>query len=221
MADSQLVTDNAVSLATEGGHLFIVAAPSGGGKTSLIKELVANQTDIEVSISHTTRSKRPGEVEGVDYFFVAEDVFQQMIVDDAFVEYALVFNHFYGTSLAQIKNRLQAGIDVVLDIDWQGAEQMKLLFPAATTIFIIPPSLDALRERLRMRRQDNESVIESRMQRAKDELSHYLEFDYLIVNDDFHKAAAELSAIVTAKRLTLANQIKRLRKLLSILLSSK
>lgn len=221
MTDSQSLTVEDALLANEGGHLFIVAAPSGGGKTSLINQLTLSLDDIEVSISHTTRPMRPSEIEGVDYFFIDESQFNHMIHEQAFVEYACVFNHSYGTSLAEINDKLRAGLDVVLDIDWQGAQQIKRLFKNATSIFIIPPSLDALRERLMNRRQDSEEVICSRMQRAKDELSHYAEFDYLIVNDEFAKAAVELTAIVIAKRLCLARQMGRLRKLLSFLLSSQ
>jgi len=202
------------------GSLFIVAAPSGGGKTTLVKQLLTDVVDIEVSISHTTRKKRPGEVEGVDYFFVEEDEFLQMIANSDFVEHARVFDHFYGTSTEQIHDRLRAGIDVVLDIDWQGAQQIKHTFPKAVSVFIIPPSLDALKQRLTARRQDDEQVISSRMQRAQEELSHYPEFDYLIVNDDFDKAARELQSIVIAHRLRIARQSQQQVKLLSFLLSS-
>lgn len=203
------------------GNLFIVAAPSGGGKTSLVRKLICDLADIEVSISHTTRQKRPGEIDAADYFFVAEQEFFQMIQDEAFVEHAKVFDHFYGTSKAQIHQRLQAGIDVVLDIDWQGAQQIKRIFPDAVGIFVIPPSLDVLKQRLMTRKQDNDQVIRGRMLRAQDELSHYSEFDYLIVNDDFDKACRDLQAIVLAYRLRLARQAEKQKKLLSFLLSSK
>ncbi|RUR10187.1 guanylate kinase [Legionella septentrionalis] len=203
------------------GNLFIVAAPSGGGKTSLVKRLVNDLEDIEISISHTTRTQRPGEISGVDYFFVNEDEFLRMMDAGAFIEHARVFNHYYGTSTAQIHSRLQAGIDVVLDIDWQGAQQIRRIFPEAVGIFVIPPSLQSLRERLLARQQDNEQVISSRMQRARDELSHYSEFDYLIVNDDFNKASQELQAIVLANRLHISRQTTHLGKLLSFLLSSQ
>lgn len=201
------------------GNLYIVAAPSGGGKTSLVKALVNALDDIEVSISHTTRAKRPAEIDGVDYFFVDADKFTQMIHANAFVEHAQVFGHFYGTSKAQIEERLIRGIDVVLDIDWQGAEQIKRIFETAVGIFIIPPSLSALRERLEARSQDCDEVILERMHRAQDELSHYGSFDYLIVNDDFAFAADELKSIVTANRLRMARQVEKQRKLLSFLLS--
>ncbi|MDP3706199.1 MAG: guanylate kinase [Legionellaceae bacterium] len=203
------------------GRLFIVASPSGGGKTSLVNQLILDVDQIEVSISHTTRQKRPAETDGVHYFFVSELEFVQMIDQGAFIEHACVFNHFYGTSVAQINDRLRAGIDVVLDIDWQGAQQIKRMYPDAVSVFVIPPSLDVLRERLMNRRQDNDSIIRSRMQRAQDEMSHYHEFDYLIVNDDFAKAAYELTAIVRAERLSMARQAVRQRKLLSFLLTSQ
>lgn len=201
------------------GKLFIVAAPSGGGKTSLVKHLTSHLADIEVSISHTTREKRPREQHGIDYFFVDDETFKQMVANDQFVEHAQVFNHFYGTSIEQIKARLAMGIDIVLDIDWQGAQQIKASFTNAVGIFIIPPSLAALEERLRQRKQDSTMVIEKRMQQAKDELSHYQEFDYIIVNDHFDKAALELQAIVMASRLECARQQKRHHNLLSKLLT--
>ncbi|MGM9452229.1 guanylate kinase [Legionella bozemanae] len=203
------------------GNLFIVAAPSGGGKTSLVKKLIETLDDIEVSISHTTRMMRPGEQNGVDYFFIDEEEFIHMINDCAFLEHARVFNHLYGTSMEQITNRLQNGIDVILDIDWQGAEQIRRSFPDAVSIFIIPPSLDALKQRLLNRRQDKDEVISDRMKKAQDELSHYPEFDYLIVNDNFEKAAMELGAIVIANRLRIERQINKQSKLLSFLLSSQ
>ena len=201
------------------GNLIIVAAPSGGGKTSLVRKLVTSLPEIEVSISHTTRKKRPGEKDGVDYFFVDEQQFMAMIEANAFIEHALVFNHHYGTSVAQINTRLQAGVDVVLDIDWQGAQQIKDIFPYAVSVFVIPPALHTLKQRLLDRRQDNEEVISSRMRRAQDELSHFSEFDYLIVNDDFNKAAAELQAIVIANRLRMARQVNQQGKLLSFLMA--
>lgn len=202
------------------GNLFIVAAPSGGGKTSLVKKLVDEMDNIEISVSHTTRDMRAAEQNGIDYFFVDDAEFKRMINAHDFVEYAQVFNHFYGTSVAQIKDRLRAGIDVVLDIDWQGAQQIRQLFADAVGIFIIPPSLDILKQRLVDRQRDNEEVILHRMQRARDELSHYHDFDYLIVNDNFANAAFELQSIVTAYRLRMSRQSVQQRKLLSFLLAS-
>ena len=201
------------------GSLFIVAAPSGGGKTSLVKHLISDLTDIVVSTSHTTRDQRPGDTDGSHYFFTDEVTFIDMIHTGQFMEYARVFDHYYGTSHAEINGRLNQGIDVVLDIDWQGAAQIKRFFPDAASVFIIPPSLEVLKKRLTDRQRDNHGVIRDRMKRARDELSHYDEFDYLIVNDDFEKAAAELAAIVTANRLRLSRQICRQRKLLSFLLT--
>lgn len=201
------------------GNLYIVAAPSGGGKTSLVRKLVGTVDSIEISISHTTREMRPGEKNGFDYFFVNEEEFVDMVNENAFIEHARVFNHLYGTSEAQIKERLAHGIDVVLDIDWQGAEQIRYAFPDAVSIFIIPPSLEELKLRLMNRRQDKDEIISERMKKAQDELSHYPEFDYLIVNDNFEHAASELIAIVIANRLRMEKQVNKQAKLLSFLLS--
>ncbi len=156
----------------------------------------------------------------MDYFFVDVPVFMSMVEKNSFVEHAQVFNHFYGTSALQIIDRLRSGIDVVLDIDWQGAQQIRHTFANAVSIFVIPPSLEILQKRLMDRRQDNEDVISERMHRACEEMSHYAEFDYLIVNDDFAQASSELSAIVIAHRLRIARQSEQQRKLLSFLLSS-
>lgn len=210
-----------MSDATLLGNVFIVAAPSGGGKTSLVKELINKLDNIEVSISHTTRLPRPGEKEGVDYFFIDQMQFLSMINQSAFIEYAQVFNHYYGTSVYQIKNRLAAGIDVILDIDWQGAQQIKQIFSEAISIFIVPPSLDILKQRLQNRGQDNENTIAARMLQAQNELSHFSEFDYMIVNDDFSKAAHDLQAIIIANRLNTTRQLRKTGNLLSLLLSAK
>lgn len=207
--------DNAV------GTLWIVAAPSGGGKTSLVRALIQSLEGIVVSTSHTTRAPRPGEVDGADYFFVDDATFSRMVAEDAFVEHARVFQRAYGTSRAQIEARLRAGIDVVLDIDWQGAAQIKRLFANALSVFVLPPSLDTLRERLLQRQQDTETIIEQRMARARDELSHFHEFDYLIVNDVFEKAADELKTLVCAERLRCARQQVKEQKLLSFLMAAQ
>ena len=201
------------------GNLYIVAAPSGGGKTSLVRKLVETLDHIVVSISHTTRAMRPGEKQGADYFFVNEEEFISMVNDNAFIEHARVFNHLYGTSSEQIAKRLANGIDVLLDIDWQGAEQIRHSFPNAISVFIIPPSLEELKTRLMNRCQDKDEVISERMKKAQDELSHYPEFDYLIVNDNFEHAAFELGAIVVANRLRMDRQVNKQSKLLSFLLS--
>lgn len=206
-------------LGQDTGNLFIVAAPSGGGKTSLVKQLISSLNQIEVSISHTTRAMRPGEIDGVDYFFVDTLEFTRMIEDAAFLEHAEVFNHLYGTSKAQIHTRLKQGIDVVLDIDWQGAKQIKNDFPEAVSVFIIPPSLDELQQRLLNRKQDKDEVIKDRMVRAKDETSHFEEFDYLIVNENFDEAYLELRAVVVANRLKTSRQKNKQKKLLSLLLA--
>lgn len=202
------------------GKLFIVAAPSGGGKTSLVKQLIQDVAFIDVSISHTTRAMRPGEVNGIDYFFIDEAEFKHKVAQNAFIEYATVFDHLYGTAFEQINARLSAGIDVVLDIDWQGAQQIKRAFSDAVGIFVIPPSIDTLKQRLQVRRQDSETVIDDRMRRAQAELAHYSEFDYLIVNDNFEEAALQLKAIVIAHRLRMSRQLIQQEKLLSFLLSS-
>lgn len=206
-------------MSDENATLFIVAAPSGGGKTSLVKHLAASLDNIQVSVSHTTRLPRPAEKEGVHYFFVDEGTFQSMVKNKEFIEYARVFDHYYGTSIAQIKSRLAEGVDIVLDIDWQGAQQIKRLFKNAVSIFIIPPSLEVLKHRLHLRGQDGAQVIKQRMQRAQDELSHYNEFDYLIINDNFEVASQELQAVVREKRLQLQPQVKKFAKLLSLLLA--
>lgn len=203
------------------GNLFIVAAPSGGGKTSLIKKLTKTLESVQVSISHTTRIPRPREIDGGDYFFVSEARFLEMVSHNDFIEYAQVFGHYYGTSVAQLNARLEAGIDVVLDIDWQGAQQIRRIFPTAVSVFIIPPSLKVLRERLVKRGQDDEAIIRQRMQQAQNEMSHYAEFDYLIVNDDFARAAMNLRSIVIANRLSIGRQRNKLADTLSFLLASK
>jgi guanylate kinase len=203
------------------GNLFIVAAPSGGGKTSLVKNLIQSMENIAVSISHTTREPRPMEKHGVDYFFIRSDEFLDMVNNKQFIEHARVYKECYGTSVAEVNHRLTAGIDVVLDIDWQGAAQIKKVYPQAIAIFIIPPSLSILEKRLQDRQQDNKQVIGERMKQAQDELSHFAEFDYLIVNDNFAVAAEELKAIVTANRLSRARQEVKHAKLLSFLLMSQ
>lgn len=177
-------------------RLFVVAAPSGGGKTSLIKALLERDEAIRLSVSHTTRRPRPGEKDGAHYHFVAEDEFLGLIREDAFLEHARVFDHRYGTGRAAVQAQLDAGHDVILDIDWQGARQIRRSFPACVTIFIVPPSLEALRQRLTARGQDSTAVIDRRMRDARAEISHWDEFDRIIVNDDFDQALAELHGIV-------------------------
>ena len=202
------------------GKLFIVAAPSGGGKTSLVNQLIATFPQIELSISHTTRPARPKEKHGKDYFFISQSEFLNMIDEHAFLEHAQVFENHYGTSKQQIEERLSQGIDVILDIDWQGAQQIRQIHPQAISIFLLPPSLETLRDRLQNRQQDNLEVIEKRMKQAQEELSHYNEFDYLIVNKEFDTALEQLKAIVIAERLKKDVQVIRESKLLSFLLAS-
>jgi guanylate kinase len=181
------------------GILFIISAPSGAGKTSLVAELLNNMSNIKASISHTTRDRRPGEVDAVNYHFVSRPQFVDMIEQSAFLEHAEVFGNFYGTSQQWVADTLASGEDVILEIDWQGAAQVRKLFPASTSIFILPPSKQALRERLHKRAQDNAEVIEKRVAAATEEMSHYVEADFLVVNDDFDTALQEMISIVRAQ----------------------
>jgi len=176
--------------------LYVVSAPSGGGKTSLINALLKRDNRVALSVSHTTRSPRPGEIDGTHYYFVDEDAFECLVRRGAFLEHARVFDHFYGTGREAVEHQLAEGFDVLLDIDWQGARQVRESFPAARSVFILPPSMEALRQRLVGRGQDSEEVIERRMNAARAEISHAGEFDFLIVNDDFEEAVADLHAIV-------------------------
>ena len=201
------------------GSLFIVAAPSGAGKTSLVNALVAQQADIALSISHTTRAARAGEVDGKDYFFVTQQQFIAMQGEGAFLESATVFDHSYGTSSDAVFEQLRAGTDVILEIDWQGAEQVRRNYPESTSVFILPPSKSALEQRLRGRGQDDDSVIARRMRDAENEISHYIEFDYLIVNDDFDVALSELVSIISARRHSMAIQKALQEPLLKTLLA--
>jgi guanylate kinase len=199
------------------GNLFIIAAPSGAGKSSLISALIEkhkathpNLPDaVQLSISHTTRAPRPGETHGVEYYFVSREEFEDMIENKDFYEHAEVFGNYYGTSKAAIADKLHLGIDVFLDIDWQGARQVKRQNPNAIGIFILPPSKDALLTRLINRGQDSHEVIEGRMAQAVSEMSHYNEFDYIILNDQFEQALQQMSAIVEAQRATIYNQQMR------------
>ena len=201
------------------GILFILSAPSGAGKTSLLKALLPLEADLVMSVSHTTRTPRPGETDGVDYHFVSENEFMELTGQGAFLEQAEVFGNRYGTSESAVRAQLQAGLDVVLEIDWQGARQVRKVFPEAVSVFIIPPSVDALRERLSHRGQDDEGVIRQRMQAAQNELSHYAEYDYLVVNDEFDAALHDLRCIIKAERLRLTRSAElhqeALRKMLA------
>jgi len=201
------------------GTLFVFAAPSGAGKTSLVKALLENMDGISVSVSHTTRAMRPGEEDGIDYHFVDIPTFEQMAGQDAFLEHAKVFDNYYGTSRTGIEQQLALGMDVILEIDWQGAAQVRKLMPETVGVFILPPSREALEERLRGRGTDSEEIIARRMRDAQSESSHYSEFDYVVINDDFDTALAELQAIVTCRRQRLAAQTWRHGKMLKALLA--
>jgi guanylate kinase len=202
------------------GNLFILAAPSGAGKSSLIKALLQKHSEtglhnsaMQVSVSHTTRAARPGEVNGIHYHFVSREEFQALIKQDAFFEWAEVFSNYYGTSKIVIEQTLRQGIDVFLDIDWQGARQVKAQIPDTATIFVAPPSQEELLRRLTERGQDSTEVITKRMKQAVAEISHYHEFDYIVVNDEFEAALAELDSIVTSLRLRKEKQIIRHQQL--------
>jgi guanylate kinase len=201
------------------GNLFILSAPSGAGKSSLINALLQRHSDMKVSVSHTTRNPRPGEENGVHYHFVSQTEFKNMIADNGFVEWAQVFDNYYGTSKQSIESQLASGIDVFLDIDWQGARQIRELIPSVRTVFIAPPSRKELEARLTKRGQDSAEVIASRMAKAVSETSHYNEYDYLIVNDDFDTALYQLETIVFAARLAQHNQAIKHQALIADLLS--
>lgn len=196
-----------------------MSAPSGAGKTSLIKALMEQDQRVEVSVSHTTRPQRPGEVEGVNYFFISTETFHEMREAGAFFESAEVFGHFYGTSLTQLEARLSDGADVILEIDWQGAQQVRKLLPDSAWLFILPPSLKALKARLQARGQDAEDTIEIRMRAARDEMSHWDEADYLIINDQFDSALEALQALVRSLRLRTGQQQSVLQNLIEDLLN--
>jgi guanylate kinase len=185
------------------GNLFILSAPSGAGKSSLISALLKqiSPRPMQVSVSHTTREPRPGEVNGQHYHFVSKEQFKRSIADKHFYEYAEVFGNFYGTSEVAIDQQLAEGIDVFLDIDWQGAQQVRIKKPEVTTLFISPPSKHELENRLRGRGQDSDEVIQARMAQAQAQCSHYQEFDYIIINDDFEEALADLTTVVNNQRL--------------------
>jgi guanylate kinase len=201
------------------GKLYIISAPSGAGKTSLVKQLRAETSDLAVSVSHTTRAMRPGETDAVDYFFVAVEQFKTMIAEQAFLEHAQVFDNFYGTAQQTVETNLAQGLDVILEIDWQGAAQVKRMLPDCVSIFILPPSIEILRQRLQNRGQDNEEIIARRMRDAVTEMSHYPEFDYLVVNDDFNLALNQLKSIIIANRLQQKRQQSLLAPLLNDLLN--
>lgn len=201
------------------GTLYTISAPSGAGKTSLVNALLTSVEDIRVSVSHTTRAMRPGEEDGINYHFVDEAAFVAMLNNSAFLEHAKVFNHYYGTAQAWVEDILANGEDVILEIDWQGAEQIRRLQPNCISVFILPPSPKALEQRLTERGQDDQAVIEHRLAEAQEEMSHFVEADYLVINDDFDTALAELRAVVISQRLKLASQQQKNHQLLKDLLS--
>jgi guanylate kinase len=201
------------------GSLFIVSAPSGTGKTSLVKGLVDTLKNIKVSVSHTTREKRPGEINGVNYHFVTRDEFQNMIEQDDFLEHADVYGFFYGTSKHWVKEQLADGVDVILEIESQGAKQAIEQFPKAISIFILPPSQEALKTRLHNRAQDKPDVIEHRLSEAKNEVKHCSEYDYIIVNDQFETALSDIRSVVRADHVKHARQTVLLKPLIDDLMA--
>lgn len=200
------------------GTLYIIAAPSGGGKSSLVKALLEATPNLQVSVSYTTRPMRPREQQGVDYHFVDQARFDALRDSGVFLEHAEVFGHCYGTSRTWVTERLQQGVDILLEIDWQGKRQIAQSFPEAVSLFILPPSRTVLEQRLRARGQDGDEVIARRMQAATNEISHWNEFDYLVLNDDFQTAVADVQAIFRARRLRREPQGARLQRLLAQLL---
>ncbi|MBU6952653.1 MULTISPECIES: guanylate kinase [unclassified Hahella] len=203
------------------GQLYIISAPSGAGKTSLVSALLKEDKLAQVSISHTTRQVRPGEQDGVNYFFISREEFLAQAQAGDFLEHAEVFGNFYGTSQVWVESTLAKGVDVILEIDWQGAQQVRKLRPEAKSIFILPPSLEALQQRLESRGQDSAEVIQRRLQEAANEISHYPEYDYLVFNDDFDHALADLKSVFRAERLRLSVQQVRFEAELRGMLSSQ
>ena len=203
------------------GTLYIISAPSGAGKTSLVDALVSNLPEVEVSVSHTTRSMRSGEVDGVNYHFISEAAFASMVEDGVFFEHAEVFDKHYGTSRQSIQEQLLKGADVILEIDWQGARQIRQLMTDCRSIYIMPPSTAALRDRLQKRGQDDDKMIDRRMHDAVSEMSHYGEFDYIVINDDFEQAKNDLSAIFVSNRMLKSIQQQKHADLLADLLTAE
>lgn len=205
-------------MTTATGTLYIISAPSGGGKTSLVKALIESFTDITVSVSYTTRAMRPGEKDGVNYNFVDTETFKRLLAEDAFLEHASVFGNYYATGKQWVADQLAAGKDVILEIDWQGAQQIRRLMPDCIGIFILPPSREILYSRLKERAQDDLAVIERRMAQASSEISHYHEYDYVVINDKFIDAVHDLQAIIKSRRLMCKNQRSRYAQLIKNLL---
>jgi guanylate kinase len=202
------------------GTLFIIAAASGTGKTSLVNALLKTVDNIKVSTSHTTRPIRPGEKDKINYYFVSEAEFKHLIKQGAFLEYAFVHGKYYGTSKQWVEDQLAGGTDVILEIDWQGAQQVKKLYPKSVSIFILPPSREVLQNRLKARQQDKPEVIIKRLAMADSEIAHYREFDFLIINDDFEKALIDLVSIIHANRLKTDQQAEKFSHLLAQLVQN-
>lgn len=200
-------------------QLYILSAPSGAGKTSLVREACKRLDQITVSVSHTTRPMRPDDKEGVDYYFIGAEEFHRLLGEGAFLEHAQVFGNYYGTSQRKVEETLARGIDVILEIDWQGAEQVRRLMPDAKGVFIMPPSIEILSQRLRGRGSDSPEVIEGRLREAVDDMRHFSEYDFLIINDDFENAVSELCAIVLSHRVRVTRQSERHEALLSRMLA--
>lgn len=200
------------------GQLYVISAPSGAGKTSLVKALLESTPNLEVSVSHTTRNIRPGETDGINYHFVNESEFESIRDANGFFEWAQVFGNFYGTSSQAAQDKLADGIDVILEIDWQGARQVKALVNSAISIFVLPPSTAALHRRLTDRGQDNDEIIEGRMQAARDEIAHYSEADFIVLNDEFETALHDLQSIVRVQRLAQEVQSRELTGVIADLL---
>jgi guanylate kinase len=198
----------------EPGNLFIISAPSGAGKTSLVKALIESIPGLTVSISHTTRGQRPGETHGLNYYFTAKEEFHRMVEHHEFLEHAQVFGYCYGTSKKWVQETLANGLDVILEIDWQGSQQIRSLFPKCISVFILPPSVKDLYERLTKRNQDNAEIIKNRMSDVHESTRHTKEYDYIIVNDDFDTALNDLATIVRAKRLVKERQLVKFKRLL-------
>ena len=201
------------------GLLFVVSAASGTGKTSLVKALLDRVTNLHVSVSHTTRGQRPGELDGVHYHFTEKDNFLALVEQGGFIEYAEVFGNYYGTAQATVKEQLAKGHDVLLEIDWQGAQQVRKLFPESKQIFILPPSQFDLRQRLSNRGTDSVEVIERRLGCAVEDMQQYVNFDYVIINDDFNKALHDLESVIIANRLVITQQASRHQKMISELIT--
>jgi guanylate kinase len=200
---------------TDVGNLYVIAAPSGTGKTTLVKALVDSLPKITVSISHTTRLKRPNERHGINYYFVDKAEFERLIAHGDFLEHATIFDHYYGTSKSWVEETLAKGIDVILEIDWQGHQQIKQLFPHSISIFILPPSLEDLRDRLIKRNQDHPDIIKKRLTDAGKTVFHVCEFDYVVINDDFTHALSDLKMIIETGRLLRQRQTEKFARLIN------